>query len=459
MQGPSFLLDNDGGSDRYADINTPMLKLPPRSPYVAPPAGAAGPTLGADMLVNPRKMSPDALSVSSRSSTPVSDAPTPRPMRQTNGFGGGFGNGGGYGGASSELASSAESASEYETESEEARAHPGGMGGRGSMGMGEGGDDTMANRFSAERSRLDQELNEKKEILYQMNRLEAKGFQLPRKFTMQSDLEEMKSEYHRVLREKEIDASIRFQRKMMMAMVTGVEFLNTRFDPFDVKLDGWSEQVHENINDYDDIFEELHEKYKSKGKKMAPELRLMMSLSGSAFMFHLTNSMFKQSTLPGVEQVLRSDPDLMKQFQSAAAQQMAGIQQASGMNIRPPPSAAPPSTQQAARGPGGSLFSMVGNMFNSAGGMGGMMPQGRGSPAMSRPESDDVDDIIDDIHREISMDPPAAGTSRVETMSVSDEEITSIIEDLSGLNANAGTKKRNARPRKPSGGSARTLDL
>jgi hypothetical protein len=455
MQGPSFLLDSDGGSDRYADINTPMLKLPPRSPYVAPPSGAAGPTLGADMLVNPRKMSPDALSVSSRSSTPVSDAPTPRPMRQTNGYGGGggYGGGNGFGGASSELASSAESASEFETESEEGGARPGGMGGMGARGgMGEGGEDTMANRFSAERSRLDQELNEKKEILYQMNRLEAKGFQLPRKFTMQSDLEDMKSEYHRVLREKEIDASVRFQRKMMMAMVTGVEFLNTRFDPFDVKLDGWSEQVHENINDYDDIFEELHEKYKSKGKKMAPELRLMMSLSGSAFMFHLTNSMFKQSTLPGVEQVLRSDPDLMKQFQSAAAQQMAGIQQASGMNIRPPPSMQP-STQQAARGPGGSLFSMVGNMFNSAGGMGG-------SPAMSRPESDDVDDIIDDIHREISMDPPAAGTSRVETMSVSDEEITSIIEDLSGLNANSGTKKRSARPRKaPGGGGARTLDL
>ena len=34
-------------------------------------------------------------------------------------------------------------------------------------------------------------------------------------------------------------------------------------------------------------FEELHEKYKSTGKKMPPELRLLISLSGSAFMFHL----------------------------------------------------------------------------------------------------------------------------------------------------------------------------
>ena len=39
-------------------------------------------------------------------------------------------------------------------------------------------------------------------------------------------------------------------------------FLNNKFDPLDLKLDGWGESIHENINDYDDVFEELHEKYK-----------------------------------------------------------------------------------------------------------------------------------------------------------------------------------------------------
>ena len=51
---------------------------------------------------------------------------------------------------------------------------------------------------------------------------------------------------------------------------------------------------------------------------MAPELRLLLSLGGSAFMFHLTNTMFK-SSLPGMEDVMRQNPDLMKQFASAAA--------------------------------------------------------------------------------------------------------------------------------------------
>ena len=142
------------------------------------------------------------------------------------------------------------------------------------------------------------EIAEKREILYQLNRLQAKGHNIPHNFTMASDLNEMRSEYERIVRDKDVDASIRFQRKMLMAFVTGTEYLNSRYDPFAIKLEGWSEQVHENINDYDDIFEELHNKYKAKGKKMAPELRLFISLSGSAFMFHLTSKMFKESSIP-----------------------------------------------------------------------------------------------------------------------------------------------------------------
>ena len=114
------------------------------------------------------------------------------------------------------------------------------------------------------------------------------------------------------LKEKELDNSIKFSRKMLMACVTGIEFLNNKFDPFDVKLDGWSESVHENVNDYDDVFEELHEKYKDRAK-IAPELKLMLALGGSAFMFHLSNTMFK-SQLPGADEILRQNPELVRQF-------------------------------------------------------------------------------------------------------------------------------------------------
>ena len=189
------------------------------------------------------------------------------------------------------------------------------------------------------------ELNEKKEILYQLSRLESKGYKIPGNFSMQTDINELRHEYDKIIRDKDIDASIRFQRKMLMAFVSGTEYLNTRYDPFSIKLEGWSEQVHENIVDYDDIFEELHHKYKAKGSKMAPELRLFISLSGSAFMFHLTSKMFKESSIPGVEEVFKANPDLMKQFQNAAAKQF--IHKNTGMEI-------PQKQQSRGDGSGGS---------------------------------------------------------------------------------------------------------
>ena len=40
--------------------------------------------------------------------------------------------------------------------------------------------------------------------------------------------------------------------------LTGVEFMNNKFDPFSIKLDGWSESVNEEVMDYDEIFEAVH---------------------------------------------------------------------------------------------------------------------------------------------------------------------------------------------------------
>ena len=83
----------------------------------------------------------------------------------------------------------------------------------------------------------------------------------------------MKGEFEMIKSEKE-KKSIKFQSKMLMAFISGIEFLNGKFDPLDIKLDGWSESVSENIDEYDEIFGELHEKYGSKAK-MAPELKLL----------------------------------------------------------------------------------------------------------------------------------------------------------------------------------------
>ena len=187
-------------------------------------------------------------------------------------------------------------------------------------------------------------LKEKFIYLQKLEQLEKKGIKLTKHYDMESNLLEMKGEYESIIAEKEKNNAVKFQGKMLMACITGLEFLNNRFDPFDVKLDGWSEQINENIDDYDEIFTELHDKYKSKAT-MAPELKLMFQLGGSALMVHMTNSMFK-SSMPGVDDIMRQNPDLMQQFTSAAVNSMGQTNPGLGGFMSSLSGSQPPPPQQ-----------------------------------------------------------------------------------------------------------------
>lgn len=185
-------------------------------------------------------------------------------------------------------------------------------------------------------------VREKFKFLRRLEDLERKGAQLTKKYTMDSPLQELQGEYEMIISEREKANSVKFQGKMLMACVTGLEFLNSKFDPFDLKMDGWGEQVNENISDYDEIFQELHEKYKSKAK-LAPELKLLFQLGGSAIMVHMTNTMFK-SALPGMDDIMKQNPELMQQFTQAAVNSMGDSNPGFGsfMNNFVPGNNAPP---------------------------------------------------------------------------------------------------------------------
>lgn len=187
-------------------------------------------------------------------------------------------------------------------------------------------DDSTDSIVVNEENRIFDETNEdviaeKRKLLFKIYCMERKGVTLTKKFSMMNSFEELKNEYDRVAHEHNVTSSIRFSRKMLMMSVTAMEYLNNKFDPFDINLDGWSESVHENVTDYDDVFGELYEKYHTKAQ-IAPEVKLMLMLGGSGFMFHLTNSMFKQSQ------------------PASMIQQFAGVQNAMDQQKRP--SMAPP---------------------------------------------------------------------------------------------------------------------
>ena len=211
----------------------------------------------------------------------------------------------------------------------------------------------------------EKEKKEKIEYLNKLQRLEQKGFPVSRRFTMDNSLEEIKGEYDRLVDARNLEGSIRFQRQALMGVVTGLEWMNNRFDPFDLNLDGWSESVHENVEDFDEIFEELYDKYKDRGK-MPPEARLLFSLAGSGFMVHVSNTFMKQR-MPSAADVLKNNPELARQFAAAAANQAgSGFGNFMGMAMGAAGGGPQPQVQMPAGPQGVSPEATTGAFFGSS---------------------------------------------------------------------------------------------
>jgi len=164
-------------------------------------------------------------------------------------------------------------------------------------------------------------LKEKFKYLKKLNELERKGFELSKKYTMDSSLTEMQGEYDSIIEDLAKKNSVKFQSTVFMNIIHAIEYLNGKFNPFDIHLDGLTDQITDNADSYDEIFAELHEKYKNTAS-MAPELKLLFQLGGSAMMVHITNTMFKTS-LPNADEIFRQNPDLMRAFQTATLNTMA----------------------------------------------------------------------------------------------------------------------------------------
>jgi hypothetical protein len=240
---------------------------------------------------------------------------------------------------------------------------------------------------------LEKENQEKIEYLNKLQRLESKGFPVSKRFTMDNSFEEIKGEYNRLVDARNLESSLRFQRQMLMGAITGLEWMNNKFDPFDIKLEGWSESVHTNVEDFDEIFEELYDKYKERGK-MPPEMRLMMAVAGSGFMCHVSNSFFRQK-MPTMDDVLRSNPMLAKQMaQAAAAQAGPGFGNFMGMAMGMPQQGQQMPPAAMAVDPPGPTGGFFGNNSRAAPNPSQAAQQAAASPRREMKGPSGVDDIL-----------------------------------------------------------------
>ena len=146
------------------------------------------------------------------------------------------------------------------------------------------------------------------ELLRKLSEIKAKGYDLSKKYDFNSSIEEMEYEYELLKSFANKRNGIKLYKNIILNTASAVEFMNDKYDPFDFKLSGWSEHMSVEVDSYDDVLEELYEKYKGKGSSMPPEIKLVLLMVTSASAFHFTKSYAQNSA---IETALKNNPGMI----------------------------------------------------------------------------------------------------------------------------------------------------
>jgi hypothetical protein len=324
---------------------------------------------------------------------------------------------------------------------------------------------TTNNMSDREKRRKKREMIKKLQEWYEAGQLK----QQPSHFTMESPYEEVEDEYEGALEDKRKKDSVKLQGWWFITLVNSLEYANAAFDPFGISLDGWGEKVTEDLPEYEEIFSELHDKY--KGGKLAPEVSLLMRLGFSAAVVGFSNKALS-SAAPAFGDVIRQSPELMRTFNDATvkalSQQSPGFAFASNLmnpspddvnkSFGPPPKPIETKNQPPPVRPGAMQFTQEpgrnppANRPDIAMGRGAMFREsgidvGNGysdvreatkRPEMRGPQSD-VDDILSGLKmKTVNMH------EQTHNVRVEDESMVSIssLRDMTNMNVPRKSNRR-----------------
>jgi hypothetical protein len=167
------------------------------------------------------------------------------------------------------------------------------------FGLGDnnfGGDDDQNSPYRENVMSFEEMQTQKAYYLGEIERLTKNGVKPLIHLDMSNELNEISGEYHRMKHYYETEVGIRRMRSLMMYSVNFLETFDNSYNLIG-DLDGFSLHTQANINEYDDIFAELYNKYKDK-VSMGPELRLLFAFGGSLAQFKgqkkLSNMMLEE---------------------------------------------------------------------------------------------------------------------------------------------------------------------
>lgn len=111
-----------------------------------------------------------------------------------------------------------------------------------------------------------------------------------RKMTINDDYTTIQREVKRERSYQKKIKAVKFAKTGIHVCAAGLEFLAGKLpEKFDVGLTGWSKSLKNDMSMFDDVLEELWDKYKGSGKDVPPELKLVGLFLVSAVQFIVVN--------------------------------------------------------------------------------------------------------------------------------------------------------------------------
>lgn len=139
------------------------------------------------------------------------------------------------------------------------------------------------------KKRKEELLHEKVEMLTRITNLSKNGFTVTKEWNIKDDIDEIRYECYRMQRESNSKKSIKIMRRVLVTITTLVETGNAYFNPFNLRLEGFSESMMLNLDDYDDCFEQIHHKYSGRSS-VGPEMQIMFTFMSAAIFHHAGNA-------------------------------------------------------------------------------------------------------------------------------------------------------------------------
>lgn len=170
-------------------------------------------------------------------------------------------------------------------------------------------------------------LKKKRLLLFKLKRLQQKGYQPSRFYDMNSSLEELTAEVESIKREANLNQGVKVTKNALVSICSLLEYVNNRFDPMDIVLDGWSEEINDDVQngEYDEVMEELYYKYYDK-VSMGPEMKLITMVGGSAVKFHLSHTLLK-TMVPNADILLKQNPGLKNEINDLIQKNVPEVKQ------------------------------------------------------------------------------------------------------------------------------------